>query len=238
VHKISNHEKWRAEEAYLGTLIRGDQSLTKEVAKPLKKSHSDEVIRLTYDQQCAYLKERLTRELIKNEIPEPLSHKYAELVLTRIPEFNVDIQPNMVPFIVDIFKEAMSYFGNEVFIAELSENKQIKLPLNATEIYAERSDKSENPISFLRRVWGEYMDAGILFQDDLKKLGDSKIVQAVRSYCAAHDLCATDILPPPRRARIERVLDGPHSGEFELAFARDRMLARQRGARYREKLAR
>ena len=52
------------------------------------------------------------------------------------------------------------------------------------------------------------MDAGVLYQDDLKgKNGmDGALIDAIRAYCTHHNLVASDYLPPPKSARISTEL--------------------------------
>lgn len=46
----------------------------------------------------------------------------------------------------------------------------VPLPDRAPALWGNRADRlpGESPIEFLRRVWGRYLDAGVLYQDQLK----------------------------------------------------------------------
>lgn len=84
----------------------------------------------------------------------------------------------------------------------------IELPSHAPELYSERKvrhdlGRKENPIEFYDRVWKRY--EGVLYQDDIKRLGDDKLVQSIRSFCSHNDLPVAEHLPPPRRARLEKI---------------------------------
>ena len=86
----------------------------------------------------------------------------------------------------------------------------MSLPEVAPELYDgrpinEETGKRETPIKFYERVWKEYADAGVLFQDSLRKL-DSKLVDAIHSYCQRNSLAASDHLPPPKSKRIDALI--------------------------------
>lgn len=91
---------------------------------------------------------------------------------------------------------------------------RLNLPETAPELYESRNkDLGETPIDFIKRIWGSYIEAGILFQDDLRRL-DPKLIAAVTSYCqrmgkrAGNDPGAFDarsFLPPPRQQRTDKL---------------------------------
>lgn len=116
----------------------------------------------------------------------------------------------------------------------------LSLPQRAPEIYAERNGRpelgrKENPVEFLERVWGGYMRAGVLYQDDIKRLGDDKLVQAIRSYCQREKIRASEVLPPPGSRRATDLLQSVD--DPELAKAAVRFADRQRKARFRENIS-
>jgi len=74
-------------------------------------------------------------------------------------------------------------------------------PATATEVYAERADRTETPLAFLERVWGAQIRGGSVQQADLRRL-DEKLVAAIYSYCQRKRLRASDYLPSPRRAEL------------------------------------
>ncbi len=75
---------------------------------------------------------------------------------------------------------------------------------------------NENAIQFLRRVWGPYIDAGLLHQDTLEKLGEGKLLAAVRSYCKDNRLQVGDYLPPKwDRLRDARAVAAPGTPEYK-----------------------
>lgn len=77
----------------------------------------------------------------------------------------------------------------------------IELPEAASELYDDRADRSENPIDFMNRVWAQWLAAGVLFQDQLRKL-DPKLIPAIKSYCQRRKIDAKTVLPPPRHVRL------------------------------------
>lgn len=100
----------------------------------------------------------------------------------------------------------------------ISEKRERLLPKSAPEVWAQRKGRKENAIEFLRRVWGEFMDQGILYQDDIKRLGDPKLVQAVRDRCIAEGIDASTVLPPPGSERWERIAGHLSDEEIEAAY--------------------
>jgi hypothetical protein len=72
--------------------------------------------------------------------------------------------------------------------------------------YADRKAHPEyasmNAVEFLRAVWGKWIDAGCVYQDDIGKR-DNKLVQGVRNACSYLKLDAAEILPPPKRTRLD-----------------------------------
>lgn len=112
--------------------------------------------------------------------------------------------------------------------AEFEVLAKISLPSKAPETWAERDrSRKETPIEFLRRVWGPYMEAGVLYQDDIKRLGDPDLVQAVRNYCIRHEMKAADVLPPPAKVRLERALAAAAPGSLEAAYYKQRLRSRR-----------
>lgn len=80
------------------------------------------------------------------------------------------------------------------------------LPDSAPELYAGRRDKKEDPVSFLKRVWGPYMELGVLYREDIERLGDIRLIPTLRVHCHRHDLDAESILPPSVRSRVDDIV--------------------------------
>ena len=143
------------------------------------------------------------------------------------------------------FEARPSYIGTEIetiaveFAAsaiDVLRPPAIVLPSAAPEVWAERDrSKGETPIEFLDRVWKPWIEAGVLYQDDIKRLGDDKLVRAIRSYCQKHpEHRASDVLPPPRQARLDRALaeappDSPAARLIRQKIDHREAMARRRG---------
>ncbi len=76
---------------------------------------------------------------------------------------------------------------------------------------------TRNPVQFLEDVWGEYMDHGVLYQDDLTSY-DEKLIPAIYNYRHSNQKLAGGRLPLPKRDRTEAIVQrvvthGPDSLE-------------------------
>lgn len=79
--------------------------------------------------------------------------------------------------------------------------------------YGDRKTQTErpelatmNPVEFLRAVWGPWIDAGTVYQDDITKRDDT-LLSNIRSYCQRMKLVAKDVLPLPKHVRTEVVAE-------------------------------
>jgi hypothetical protein len=99
------------------------------------------------------------------------------------------------------------------------------LPERAPALWGNREDRlpGENPIEFLRRVWGRYLDAGVLYQDQLTHRGETKLVHAIHGHCHRHGLTPKEHLPPPKTARMDRALAEADPLSLEGMFYRARL---------------
>jgi len=79
----------------------------------------------------------------------------------------------------------------------------LSLPEAAPELYQNRA-RPESPIAFFDRVWRSYVDAGVLYQDQLRQL-DPKLIPAIHTYCSKRDIDPKEHLPPPRHERTLRL---------------------------------
>jgi hypothetical protein len=71
-------------------------------------------------------------------------------------------------------------------------------------------DHRLNPIEFQEKYWGIYIEEGILFQSDLRRL-DNSLFGAVKGYCKYRGLDPNDYLPLPARKKVRsdtHVLNG------------------------------
>ena len=110
-----------------------------------------------------------------------------------------------------------------------------QIPERAPALWKNKADRlpGETPITFTQRVWGRYIEAGSLYQNDIKRLGDDRLCVAVRSYCTPRGLDASQFLPPPRQARIDRALAEADPESAEAAHYRTRIASRAAGKRHR-----
>lgn len=79
----------------------------------------------------------------------------------------------------------------------------VVLPDVAPELYENRK-RPESPVEYYDRVWRKFADAGVLYQDQLRKL-DPKLIPAVHVFCSKRGLDAKEHLPPPRHERTKRL---------------------------------
>ena len=108
--------------------------------------------------------------------------------------------------------------------------EELQLPEVPPELYADRqvvqlesgNFGKEDAITFLRRVWGEYLDARVLYQDQLQKL-DEKLLQGIKNQCKIKKMKTADIVPP-KRARTDKMLSelGDNGTDIKrLVWAKD-----------------
>ena len=130
-------------------------------------------------------------------------------------ETDQDVLKNVIMAEFNLTEEMAKALSSEVRSkAEWLKNSQnsspaISLPEVAPELYDnrpvdEKTGKRETPIRFYERVWKNYADSGLIFQDDFKnKFGESKLIPAIRSYCQRENLNANNYLPPPLSKKTE-----------------------------------
>lgn len=108
------------------------------------------------------------------------------------------------------------------------------LPATAPAKWENPADRlpNETPIEFLKRVWGPYIKAGILYQRDLHRLGEHKLVSAIRGYCFRNKLTSSLYLPPPLSVKLDRAFEAAQPGSEEAKALKSRLQARDRSARF------
>ncbi len=109
------------------------------------------------------------------------------------------------------------------------------LPATAPAKWENPADRlpNETPIEFLNRVWGPYIKAGVLYQRDIKRLGDGKLLVAIRNYCFQHKLTASLYLPPPLSVKLDRAFEAAQPGSEEAKALKLRLQVRERSAAFR-----
>lgn len=93
--------------------------------------------------------------------------------------------------------------GSLALTSESITPSSLALPDVAPELYENRK-RPESPIAYYDRVWRAYADAGVLYQDQLRKL-DPKLIPAIHTLCSRQQLDPKDHLPPPRQERTKRL---------------------------------
>lgn len=170
--------------------------------KPL----SNEVSHRDYVEILSDLSKKLTDNGMGKDNADIIAKEILKLVI-RAATLR-DIKAKLPSFVDDIADLVIS--SSKSFLGDRVEAKQ--LPDNAPELYEARVNRDENAFDFMRRVWGNYLDAGILYQDDIKRLGDGKLIKAVRNFCASRGLDPQLSLPPPRQKRTDNAFNAAADG--------------------------
>jgi hypothetical protein len=116
--------------------------------------------------------------------------------------------------------------------SDISKNSEQTLTLPDPETgdyerWANRADKNEKPLDFLARVWGEYIDAGVMYQSNLrgqqktqtnpnpKEPLDKLLFQAVSKQCRDENNLLNNYLPNKSK-QVDKELEYlMKSGEFK-----------------------
>jgi len=153
-------------------------------------------------------------------------------------EFNIvgspeSLSPDLLNNLIDRIASATAEFR-----AVVQGYLGVQRPTEAPARWMNREDRlpGETPITFLDRVWRPYVRAGLIYQCDIAKLGDPDLCPAVRSFCQRNELRAGDYLPPPKRAKIDRLFLAAAPGSPEAA--RLERIVRSRLSGRRQKAAR
>jgi hypothetical protein len=123
-----------------------------------------------------YLEEISKENTWLQNLFQSLMDKFEQYVKT------LNIPTEVADLIINKYRETIS---EKILVTlrqgEAKPDSTLELP-DKVELYFERPDKKEDAYRFLIRVWGKYLDAGVLYQNDLKKL-DSKLHKAVDNAC-------------------------------------------------------
>lgn len=174
-----------------------------------------------------------SNELLKMGVKEGdadvFGSQIASLVYSLLNAENVSNHPNLTTALTQRLVELSCDSVRIVRkgLGDLPCQRSIELPDYAPEIYSERLDKSENAVEFLERVWGKHIKANILYQDDIKRLGDDKLVQAVRNYCHHRNMDPSNHLPPPKKERLSRALAEADPESIEGKYFKHRIGIRE-----------
>ncbi|HEY4527166.1 MAG TPA: hypothetical protein VJK53_04980 [Candidatus Paceibacterota bacterium] len=90
-------------------------------------------------------------------------------------------------------------------LLRLDSDPSLALPDVAPALWSRREevDRELTPIEFLNKYWGKYLEAGTLFQRDLREL-DKSLFTAIKSYCQYRKLNPIHFLPPPARRKKKK----------------------------------
>ena len=115
-------------------------------------------------------------------------------------------------------------------------------PTGDYERWANRADKNEKPLDFLQRVWGKYIDAGVMYAIDLKgqqktttnlnpkKALDKTLADAVWRQCKEEGKDLSEYLPNQivKTDRIIASLNLPIAPTFASALSAAAARSRKR----------
>jgi hypothetical protein len=150
-----------------------------------------------------------------------MRHKIVDFIKDS-PSLPEDRSKNLEKFV----KSAPESHINEIYsrmmsVAEASEtlywsNKLKEYIKSNPPKYSENKEKTTPP-QFLEKIWGEYMDHNVLYQDELSSY-DEKLIPAIYTYWNYNGRPPEDRLPLPKRNRTESIVKhivehGPHSLE-------------------------
>jgi hypothetical protein len=154
----------------------------------------------------------------------------------------VDIKSDKaISHVVQHIKKIRARIGHEIENAEQSENRSatnflepeeyiqtslikptLELPIEAPERYKDRPgtgrDRDSAP-KFLRRIWGLYLDAGVLYQYHLRSTKnepglnmDPELMTGIRSHCRRRGGVPEDFIPRTKE-RVDKEIQGMNSSE-------------------------
>lgn len=109
---------------------------------------------------------RFSRDEVSEIIAEALNASKANLSLKQAALLSVELQPVIMSAVERVFKRTLDRVNPVDPVSGLS------VPPVARERYRFRSSahKSLKPHEFLREIWGDYQDAGLLYTGHLKKV--------------------------------------------------------------------
>ncbi len=117
-------------------------------------------------------------------------------------------------------------------VARQKNGLPIKLPrYGEIPLYKERNDRKMNPVVFYNLYWKPYADAGLLFQNILRKY-DTPLIDAIHGYCRRNSAnpnvpAAIDVLPPPIKSYTEKQLSRPDASAIDKSRAWQALRRRQ-----------
>ena len=203
-----------------------------------------------------YLEDRalLFNYLVQYGLPEQLAEKvtpvlypHAKSILLddasegeKLERISTVFEKAVINGVLSLGETVSSHAGGVGDIGAATET--IALPDEAPAVWATRDRATEkDPIAFLRKHWGTYMDAGVLYQDDISRLGDPTLVNTVRAWCSrqarlhperADEFVANEVLPPPGSDRSLKMASGLSEEVRQAAY---RLVQREKSAQSRDR---
>jgi hypothetical protein len=187
------------------------------------------------------LKDLLAARLCDTGLSEPLAAKIARRA---VRDFQASLGDNISVFphpraaeLAARLAASVSKATRETPTESFRAKAKNPLPEKAYALWERVEDRlpDETPIAFLKRVWRPWLeeDIPVLFQDDIYRLGDKKLVRAIRNYCHRRGMKAAEYLPPPQRLRIDLALEAAEPGSAQAEILKSRVRSRESQARRR-----
>lgn len=149
--------------------------------------------------------------------------KYSAKAITETAK-NLEVEPrnayhgymgSPIEALKGLLKEAYSLTDEMAKVFSLRVNSALQyatnlqslpLPNEAPEKFVSIKVNGENPIEFIKRVWGSYLDAGVIFKDQLNEY-DENLLPAIRTYCKNNKISNPDqFMPPEASVRQQHLL--------------------------------
>lgn len=119
-------------------------------------------------------------------------------------EDEVELIKMMASSILEKDDELVRIKENALYIPE---RPLLKLPKSAPMLWRDYKAKyypEKDILDFIREVYGGYLDAGVLYQPDLKRL-DKSALDRLRNFCNKNKLQTVDYIPPKSsKIKIEK----------------------------------
>jgi hypothetical protein len=167
------------------------ETVTAEASALVELDEHAGILGLNADQR------RYRRKLLNvdpNESRTDIDHnnEFREVLLRKwnLPRAEAD-------FLACAFTERATFESKRLTVGPLPESPHKYADRKAHKKYAHM-----NAVEFLREVWGPWIDAGLVYQDDIRRY-DLKLLQGVWSHCQRHGLDAKDFVLP-RHVRTDR----------------------------------
>lgn len=153
----------------------------------------------------------IVRRLSETGLPR---HEAVKIARVTVSDFQSSVGRSVItfsdPIAADIAAQLVMSFGRamrarptEAFGVNAGNSPSLAVPSLR---WKNRDDRlpNETPIEFLQRVWSEWLDADMLYQDRLTHFGEDRLVRAVRDFCRRKKRDPNLYLPPAKSVRNDR----------------------------------